>query len=223
MKLRSFLFLLFSSILLSVQAAPPLSNQQIIDGLREALTIGTNTAGASASKTDGFNKNQLIRIPFPKEATEMKKTLEGLGMSKQVNAFETQLNRAAEDAAKKAAPIFLDAIKKMTITDGLTILQGKQDEATQYLRKNTSSNLTTAFRPVINESLQKVQITSYWSPLMKKYNRIPGVKKQNPDLAGYVTQKAIDGMFVLIAQEEGKIRKDPAAQITNLLQLVFGR
>lgn len=223
MNLRPLLLAFLCSIFLTANATSPLSNQQIIDGLREALTIGANTAAASGSKVDGFNKNQLIRIPFPKEAKEMKSTLENIGMSKQVKAFETQLNRAAEDASKKAAPIFIDAIKRMTITDGLTILQGKQDEATQYLRKTTTDKLTIAFRPVINESLKNVQITSYWSPLMKKYNKIPGVKKQNPDLAGYVTQKAIDGMFLLIAQEESKIRKDPAAQVTNLLQMVFGR
>lgn len=206
----------------TASAEPALSNQQIVTGLKDALSIGTDIATGSASKTDGYNKNPLIRIPFPKEADDVKKALINIGMKKQVKDFETQLNRAAEDAAKKAAPIFINAITKMTINDGLTILKGRQDEATLFLKKNTQTQLNTEFRPVIKASLEKVQITRYWKPLITKYNKLNLGKKQNPNLDAYVTEKAIDGLFKLIAQEEQKIRKDPVARVTDILKLVFG-
>jgi hypothetical protein len=199
-----------------------LSNDDIVKGLKEALNVGSNKASASASKTDGFYKNSLIKIPFPKEASEMRSTLLKIGMKKQVEEFEKQLNRAAEDAAKKAAPIFVSAVTKMTINDGITILRGKDDEATQYLRKTTNTQLTNEFKPVISASLKKVQITKYWKPLITAYNKIPFVKKANPNLDDYVTTKATDGLFILVAQEETKIRKDPAARISDILKKVFG-
>jgi hypothetical protein len=223
--LRSVVVLLFLTVFSGFRIAPSvpdLTNQQIITGLKDALSIGTDVATASASKTDGFNKNPLIRIPFPKEAQDVRKAMMDLGMKKQVKEFEIQLNRAAEDASKKAAPIFLGAIRQMTITDGLTILRGNQDEATQYLKRNTQAQLTTEFRPVVKASLEKVQITKYWKPLITKYNKLNLGKKVNPNLDAYVTEKATDGLFKLIAQEEAKIRKDPVAQITDILKLVFG-
>lgn len=219
--LTLFGFLTFTGTRIA-SAEPGLSNQQIVTGLKDALSIGANMATGSASKVDGYNKNPLIRIPFPKEAEDVKKALINIGMKKQVKEFETQLNRAAEDAAKKATPIFINAITKMTITDGLTILKGRQDEATQFLKKNTQTQLNAEFRPVIKASLDKVQITRYWKPLITKYNKLNLGKKQNPNLDAYVTEKAIDGLFKLIAQEEQKIRKDPVARVTDILKLVFG-
>jgi hypothetical protein len=199
-----------------------LSNAEITEGLKEALSVGSKNAAGKASKTDGFNKNNLIRIPFPSEARDMRSTLINLGMKRQVEEFEKQLNRAAEDAAKKAAPIFIGAITSMTINDGLTILRGKDDEATQYLRRSTTQQLTKEFKPVISTSLKKVQITKYWNPLFSRYNKIPFVKKVNPNLDDYVTGRAVDGLFKLVAQEEGKIRKDPAARVNDILKKVFG-
>lgn len=199
-----------------------LSNAEITQGLKEALSVGSKNAAVKASKTDGFNRNNLIRIPFPSEARDMRSTLINLGMKRQVDEFEKQLNRAAEDAAKKAAPIFVNAITSMTINDGLTILRGKDDEATQYLRRSTTQQLTKEFRPVIASSLKKVHITKYWNPLFKRYNQIPFVKKVNPNLDDYVTGRAVDGLFKLVAQEEGKIRKDPAARVNDILKKVFG-
>ena len=152
----------------------------------------------------------------------MRSTLVNLGMKRQVEEFEKQLNRAAEDAAKKAAPIFLSAITSMTINDGLTILKGKDDEATQYLRKSTTAQLSKEFRPVIAASLKKVQITKYWNPLFSTYNKVPFVKKVNPSLDDFVTQRAIEGLFKLVAIEETKIRKDPAARVSDILKKVFG-
>ncbi len=199
-----------------------LSNADITKGLKEALNVGTKNATGKASKLDGYYKNSLIKIPFPSEAKDMRSTLLKMGMKKQVDDFEKQLNRAAEDAATKAAPIFLAAITKMTINDGLTILRGKDDEATQYLKKSTSAELSKQFRPIIAASLKKVQITKYWNPLFTTYNKVPFVKKVNPSLDDYVTQRAIEGLFKLVAQEETKIRKDPAARISDILKKVFG-
>ncbi len=200
-----------------------LSNDDIVKGVKEALKVGSQNAGDKASKMDGFYKNNLIKIPFPKEATQMKTTLEALGMKKQVDVFEKQLNRAAEDAAKKAAPIFVNANSTMTINDGLTILRGQNDAATQFLKKSTTTELTNQFKPIIKSSLQKVQITKYWNPLFSKYDKIPFVTKVNPNLDEYVTEKAIEGMFKLVAEEELKIRQDPAARVSDILKKVFAK
>lgn len=206
----------------SAVSASSLSNDDIAKGLKEALTVGIQNAGNLASKLDGYYKNPQIKIPYPSQVRDMMTTLNSLGMEKEVNAFVKQLNRAAEDAAIKAAPIFISAITNMNINDGLTILKGGDNAATQFLKQNTSNELTNQFRPVITTSLQKVEITKYWNPLFKKYNQLPFVKKVNPNLDDYVTGKAIDGLFTLVAQEELKIRKDPMAQITDLLKKIFG-
>ena len=199
-----------------------LSNADITAGLKEALNVGTKNASSQVSKVDGFYKNNLIRIPFPKDARDMKTTLERMGMKKQVAAFEKQLNRAAEDAAKKAAPIFMAAITSMTINDGLTILKGKDDEATQYLRRGTTAQLVKEFRPIIAASMKKVNVTKYWNPLFSTYNKVPLVKKVNPNLDDFVTEKAIEGLFLMVAGEELKIRKNPEARISEILKKVFG-
>jgi hypothetical protein len=199
-----------------------LSNQDVVNGLKEALTIGTNNSTTATSKMDGFNKNPKIRLPFPQEAVKMKNTLEGLGMKPQVDKFVVSLNRAAEEAAKEAAPIFINAIKAMTIQDGFTILKGSENAATQYLNDKTTADLTAKFRPVVKAAIQKAEVAKYWKPLMTRYNKVPGVQRVNPDLEAYVTQKAIEGLFLMIAEEEMKIRKDPASRVTDLLKKVFG-
>lgn len=199
-----------------------LTNDEVINGLKEALSVGTNNSSATASKLDGFNKNPKIKIPFPAEAADMQKKLEKLGLKKQTDKFVETLNRGAEEAAKEAAPIFLNAITSMSIGDGFSILNGSDSAATGYLKDKTTAQLLEAFKPKVKEALKKVDVTKYWTPLASKYNKIPGVKKQNPDLDAYVTQKATEGMFKLIAEEELKIRKDPAARATELLKRVFG-
>lgn len=198
------------------------SNEEIIQGLKEALNQGSNNSTAATAKVDGYLKNPRLFIPFPPEAEEMKKKLIKLGMEKKVNEFETSLNRAAEEAAKTAAPVFLDAIKKMTVSDGMAILKGADTSATHYLKNSTSSELYTNYKPIVKEAINKVKVTQYWDPLVKKYNKIPGVKKQNPDLEDYVTKKAMHGLFLLVADEEAKIRKDPMARVNDILKKVFG-
>ncbi len=202
-----------------------LTNEEVIAGLKEALTVGTNNSSSNASKEDGFYKNPEIKIPFPKDAEKVKETVESLGMQKQVEEFVLSLNRAAEEAAKESAPIFIDAVKTMTITDGFNILKSSDNAATQYLQDKTTAQLKEKFQPKVHEAIQKVNVTKYWTPLITRYNtatQLTGGEKINPDLDAYVTEKAIEGLFKLIAGEELKIRKDPAARVTDLLKKVFG-
>jgi hypothetical protein len=199
-----------------------LSNDEVIRGLKEALNVGTSGATSSASAVGGFMKNPLIKIPFPPEAKQVESKARQFGMSKEIDKFVLTMNRAAEDASKEAAPILLNAIKSMSITDGLSILKGGDNAATTFLRSKTTAELTEKFTPLVKNSINKVELTKYWKPIISKYNKLPGVKKQNPDLDKYVTSKALEGLFSLLAQEEAKIRKDPAAQVTDLLKKVFG-
>ena len=199
-----------------------LSSDEIVAGLKEALTIGSQNAGDLVSKVDGYYKNPEIFIPMPPEAKEMEKKLRQLGMGTQVDKFVETLNRAAEEAAKGAAPIFGNAIKQMTVNDGLKILNGPDDAATDYLTKTTRTPLKTKFRPVVEQAIEKVQLTKHWEPLATAYNKIPFVKKVNPDLNDYTTEKGLDGLFIMVAKEEKKIRKDPLARVTDLLKKVFG-
>ncbi|MES2567619.1 MAG: DUF4197 domain-containing protein [Bacteroidota bacterium] len=203
-------------------AAPSLTNDEVIKGLKEALTVGTNNSSGKASKLDGYLKNPKLFIPWPAEAQDMRAKLIKLGMEKKVIEFETSLNRAAEEAAKKAAPVFMDAVTGMSIGDGFAILNGADSAATHYLREKTFSPLKVQFMPVVKEAIAKVKVTSYWTPLATAYNKLPGVKKQNPDLNDYVATKAINGLMILILEEEAKIRKDPMARVTDILKKVFG-
>lgn len=198
------------------------SNQEIVSGLREALTIGSNNAGGKASARDGFFKNSLIKIPFPPEAKIVETKARQIGMGSQVDKFVMTMNRAAEEASKEAAPVFVNAVKTMTITDGIQILKGGDNAATNYLKAKTTGELTTRFSPIVKKAINKVELTKYWKPIITGYNKIPGVKRQNPDLDKYVTERALDGLFKLIAQEEANIRKNPAARVTDLLRKVFG-
>ncbi len=202
-----------------------LTNDDIIKGLKEALTVGTNNSTAATSKVDGFFKNDRIKLPFPPEAIKVKEKAEQLGMQNQVDKFVLTLNRAAEEATKEAAPIFVSAIKGMSISDGLKILKGEENEATKYLQTNTSSKLYTSFKPKVHTAIEKVELTKYWNPIITKYNKVvklTGGEQLNPDLEDYVTKRAISGLFVLIADEEKKIRENPAARVSDILQKVFG-
>ena len=201
----------------------PLSNDEIIEGLREALTVGSNNASKAAAAVDGYYKNPKLYIPFPSEAKKMEQMLRSFGQEKLVNDFLLSLNRAAEDAAKEAAPIFVNAVKGMSIADGLSILNGKDDAATQYLKQNTQALLVEKFKPIVENSLHKVSATKYWEQLVVAYNKIPMVEKMNPNLSEYATQKAIDGIFIVVAEQELQIRKNPAARVSAILKKVFNR
>ncbi|MBS1601305.1 MAG: DUF4197 domain-containing protein [Bacteroidetes bacterium] len=199
-----------------------LSSDDIVAGLKEALSRGTSKSTDKLSAADGFFKDAAVKILLPPEAAKVESTLRSAGFGKQCDEAILSLNRAAEDAAKSAAPIFLGAIKNMTVSDGLGILKGSDTAATGYLRKSTTTQLTAAFHPVIDSSLQKTGATKYWKTLFETYNKLPLVKKVNPDLSGYATQKTLDGVFYYVAAEEKNIRQNPAAQVDDLLKKVFG-
>jgi hypothetical protein len=211
-----------SKVLKKETAKPGLTNEEVINGLKEALAVGTNNSSSLAGKMDGFYKNPRLYIPWPPEAIAMKEKLIKLGFSAKIEEFELSLNRAAEEAALNAAPVFTDAIKKMSVQDGFAILRGADTAATNYLRKTTYVPLKEKFMPVVQAAIEKVSVTKYWNPLVNAYNMVPGVKKQNPDLDDYVTNKTINGLMLLISDEEIKIRKNPAARVTDLLKKVFG-
>jgi hypothetical protein len=199
-----------------------LTNSEVISGLREALTIGTNNSTSLTSKLDGFYKNPEIFIPFPPEAIKVKEKVEALGMKKQVDEFVMTMNRSAETASKEAAPIFINAIKGMTISDGFSILRGEDNAATTYLKNKTSVQLKGKFNPIVKNAISQVKVTKYWNPIINTYNKIPFIEKQNPNLEDYITSKAMDGLFHMIEKEEKKIRKDPLARVTDILKRVFG-
>ena len=217
-----FRLIFFSlTITLSAQAQFSLTNEEIGNGLKEALTQGISKGADALSQADGYFKNPKIKIPFPPDAQKMEKKLRDIGMGEDVDKFILTLNRGAEDAAKQVKPIFVDAIKKMTITDVMTILEGQPDAATQYLKKTTTTQLHTQFKPVIQSSLDKVNATKYYTDLVNTYNKIPFVEKMNPDLNTYATDLAIKGLFTTVAAEEKNIRANPAARTTDLLKKVF--
>jgi len=199
-----------------------LSSADIGSGLKEALNKGVQQGTAKLSAADGFFKDAAIKILMPPEAQKVEKTLRNTGFGPQVDEAILSMNRAAEDAAKSASPIFLDAIKQMSFQDALAILKGGDSSATQYLRSKTTMALTAAFRPVIDKSLSKVNATEYWNTVFGTYNKVPFVKKVNPDLGAYVTEKALTGIFYQIALEEVDIRKNPVARTTDILKKVFG-
>jgi hypothetical protein len=207
----------------SAEAASSLSNDDIVKGLKAALSVGSNNAGESASKLDGFYRNEKINIPFPPEINNVKTSVENMGLKPQVTKFVETLNRAAEEAAKEAAPIFVNAITTMNISDGMNILNGGDKAATTFLEDKTTSELKTKFEPIVKKAIEKVQLTKYWNPVVSNYNKVPFVKKVNPDLEAYVLERAISGMFTLVAEEEAKIRNNPAARVSDILKKVFGK
>jgi Protein of unknown function (DUF4197) len=199
-----------------------LSNDEIISGLKQALTIGTDSSAKRLNKADGFFANAAIKILMPAEAKKAESTLRKFGMGSLVDKAILSMNRAAEDAAGGISTIFWDAIKGMTLTDGLSILRGGDFAATDYLKKSTTAQLTEKMRPVIEQSLAKVDATKYWKDVFTAYNKF-SKEPVNTDISAYVTEKSMAGIFYSIGQEEQKIRKDPAAQVTDLLKKVFAK
>jgi hypothetical protein len=197
------------------------SQSEIGAGLKEALAKGVEKGVAQLSAENGFFGNSLYKVVMPPEAQRVEKTLRSIGLGAKVDEAILTMNRGAEEAVKKAAPIFADAIRGMDIKDAISILRGADTAATGYLRSNTSSSLTTAFKPVIQESLEKTGAAGHWNNLMTAYNKV-SFQKVNTDLAGYVTDKALQALFLQIADQEKQIRKDPAARTSALLKKVFG-
>lgn len=199
-----------------------LSNDEIIKGLKQALAIGVDSSAKRLNKSDGFFTNAAIKILMPEEAQKAESTLRKFGMGALVDKAILSMNRAAEDAAGGITTIFVDAIKGMTLTDGLSILKGGDLAATEFLKKNTTAQLTEKMRPVIEQSLAKVNATKYWKDVFTAYNKF-NKTPVNTDLSAFVTEKSMGGIFYSIGQEEQKIRKDPAARVTDLLKKVFAK
>ena len=205
----------------ALELEQPLTTAEVGEGLKEALIKGISNGSDIASKVDGYFKNPEIKIPFPPEVKKVEEKLRQLGLNNEVDRFILTLNRGAEEAAKEAKPIFITAIKSMTIQDAWGILRGEPDAATQYLKRTTSQQLREKFKPVIQNALDKVNATKYYGDIVNTYNQIPFVQDVNPDLNEYATEKAMEGLFTLIAKEEKNIREDPLARTTELLRRVF--
>lgn len=213
---------ILGGVLGGTSSSGTMTNDLAAKGLKEALNVGTNAAAGNLGKIDGFLANAAVKILFPPEARKIESTLRSIGMGSVCDQVITSVNRAAEAAVVEAKPIFVEAIKQMTITDAIQILTGGQDAATQYLKKTSGQALITKFQPIIQTNLQKTQATKYWGDAMKAYNAVPFVQKVNPNLSQFVTEKATDGIFLMVAQEELKIRSNPAQRIGGILQDVFG-
>ena len=199
------------------------TEEEAAKALREALKQGAEKGAALVSKTDGYFGNPKIKIPLPPDAQQKEQKIRSTGLNKEVDDAILSINRAAEDAGAKAKDIFVKAIQNMTVKDAIAIVKGNDNAGTEYLKKQTTEALKAEFKPVIQTSLDKVGATQHYGKIVTAYNKIPGVQKLNPDLADYVTQKAIEGLFVMVQEEEAKIRKDPAARATELLKKVFGK
>jgi RNA binding exosome subunit len=221
MLMKSRIFLAFA-IALSTVAYAQLSNKEVANALKEALTKGISKGADLVSVTDGYFKNPEIKIPFPPEVKKVETKLRQMGMGKTIDNFVLTLNRSAEEAAKESKPIFIDAIKQLTINDALSILKGTPDAATQFLKRTTTTSLKEKFSPIVQAALDRTSATKYYKDITSTYNKIPLVTKVNPDLNAYATDKAIEGLFVMIAKEEKNIRENPVARTTDLLKKVFG-
>ncbi|MCI1187461.1 DUF4197 domain-containing protein [Hymenobacter sp. DH14] len=206
-------------------ALPPLTQDQASAGVKEALNKGIVKAVQFASEPDGFNLNDDIHIPTPPDLDLMKSTIGRIpGMTNLFAQLETQLNRAAEAAAPKAKDIFLNALSNMSFSDAISLVTSSEtDAATQFLRKSTQAQLITAFHPDIEAAIDQVGAGRAYATLTNTYNKIPLQQPVTLSLADYTTQKAVDGLFILLANEEAKIRKNPAARTSDLLKSVFGR
>ncbi len=195
---------------------------QVAAGLKEALSIGASNSTTRLSSVNGFFSNAALKILMPEEAKKVESTLRSIGLGSLVDKAIQSMNRGAEEASKSALPIFKDAIQQMTINDAMGILKGGDFAATNYFKGKTNDALTQSFRPVIESSLKKVDATKYWNDVFSAYNKVSRTPV-NTDLTAYVTEKAIAGIFHELAQEEQKIRKDPAARVTELLKKVFSQ
>lgn len=198
-----------------------LSTAEIVSGLKEALKLGTGNAVSLLNTKDGYLKDSNLKIPFPSEAQRVADKLKQLGMGTLVDNFEESLNRAAESAAADAKPIFVNAISGISFTDAKAILTGGEGAATGYFKDKTYQSLYNSFSPKIKISLDNIGVTKYWEQITSTYNKIPLVEKVNTDLTDYATKKALVGLFVKVEEEENKIRKEPAARVTDILKKVF--
>ena len=203
--------------------ASAISEEEAGQGVKEALLQGVTTAVLNLNKTDGFYGSEFYKMLMPPDAKKIEKTVRDLGMGSKVDDAILAINRGAEEAAGLAKPIFVDAIKEMTLADALKIVKGEKNAATNYFREKTRTKLVTAFTPSVKTSLENVNATKYYGDIVNTYNKLPTTfKKANPDLTSYVVEKALDALFDQVAKEEANIRANPAARASDILKKVFG-
>lgn len=208
----------------ATQKTSNLPGGQINDGLRESLFQGVRIAVDELGRSNGFLDNARVRIPLPSSLQKTEKALRALGQGRKVDQFVESMNHAAEEAVPVAADVFLDAIKQMSFTDAKNILtSGQEDAATQFFRRTTEIRLRDKFRPIVERFTEQVGVTQNYKQMVGKYGFLGQVVGQDAsDIDGYVTQKALDGLFLLVADEEKKIRRDPLGQTSKILRVVFG-
>lgn len=204
-------------------AGSELALSTIVDGLKEALEVGTQNTVDQVSAKGGYSESSTIRIPMPERLEAMASALRKLGLGSSVDTFEERMNQAAEMAASEAVPVFADAIMSMSFDDAREILNGGDTAATDYFRDATSASLKKRYSPIVTEQMEKVQAVSLYKDLVGRYNDIPLVPLIDYSIEDYVTEQALDGLFTVLAREEEKIRENPAARTTELLKTVFGR
>ena len=208
--------------ILNVFKGEKLSDSKIVQGLKEALEIGTDNAVKDVTKVDGYYKNPQIKIPLPQSVQKVESVLRAVGCGPKVDELSLSMNRAAERAAPKAKALFWDAVKAMTFEDARQILKGSDDAATRFFEDKTRGQLHQLFAPIVHTAMTEVGVTRTYQQVYAKVNTIPYADRLKLDLDAYVTGKALDGLFYMVAEEERKIRKDPAARVTQLLKEVFG-
>ena len=213
---------LLNSAKKAVSGDSSITNDEMIQGLKEALEIGTQNAVATVSKADGFYKNSDIKIPLPEEIEKAGKYLQFAGYGSEVDEFEQSMNRAAEQAAPEAKQIFLGAVKEMKIEDAKKTMDGPDNAATSFFKDKTYARLQKIFKPIVEDTMGQVGVTRQFQDINNKLSSIPLANKASVDLDQYVTDKSLDGLFFMVAEEEKKIRQDPAARVTDILKKVFG-
>lgn len=213
---------LLNQVANEMQAGQGLSQTDIIAGLKQALEVGTGNAVGLTGKLNGYYGNPQIKIPLPESFREVENLLHMAGLDRYVKDFEKSMNRAAEKAAPEAKALFFKAIRQMTFDDAKRILHGQENEATLYFKEKTYAPLSQRFEPLVHEAMNEVGVTRYYQEIEKKVRYLPVGDALKFDLDQYVTTKALDGLFMVLAEEEAKIRKDPAARVTELLRKVFG-
>lgn len=236
-----FFALLFLSSIVSTQCSSQIKLKDIVStktskgggggiteneagqGIKEALSQGVTNAVLNLNKTDGFFGSDIYKMLLPPDAKKIETTLRNIGMGAEVDKAILAINRGAEDAVGYAKPIFVDAIKQMTLTDALNIVKGNKDAATQYFKQKTTQQLVAAFTPSVKSSLEKTNATKYYADIVNTYNKLPTTfNKINPDLVSFVVGKAVDALFDQVAKEEANIRANPVARTTDILKKVFG-
>lgn len=212
---------LFKKVQETIGGSSGVSQGEIVNGLKEALEIGTGNTVQALSKTDGYYNNPKLKIPLPQYVRKFEKILRATGFDSQLDEFELSMNRAAEKAAPAAKVLFVDAIKAMTFSDADKILNGADNAATVYFQDKTRDKLQALFKPIIQQSMANVGVTQSYKSVSEKIQTLPLAGNYVVDLDTYVTEKSVDGLFIRLAEEESKIRTDPAARVTDLLQKVF--